>query len=122
MFLSRARSAWSCLFSFFFLMIRRPPRSTLFPYTTLFRSRITSIIDELLDQVIDAGEMDVVATLAYAIPVMVIAELLDVPKEDREAVQHLVIKSFRLVKMEGASLAHRVPELEQYFWQAIAQR
>src|SRR4029434_10656636 len=24
-------------FSFFFLMIRRPPRSTLFPYTTLFR-------------------------------------------------------------------------------------
>src|SRR5437773_3884639 len=30
-----------CLFSlyfFFFLMIRRPPRSTLFPYTTLFRS------------------------------------------------------------------------------------
>src|SRR5205807_9472238 len=29
-----------CLFSFFFfLLIRRPPRSTLFPYTTLFRSR-----------------------------------------------------------------------------------
>src|SRR5438477_4341259 len=27
------------LFFFFFLMIRRPPRSTLFPYTTLFRSR-----------------------------------------------------------------------------------
>src|SRR2546430_10801921 len=29
--------SFSCLF-FFFLMIRRPPRSTLFPYTTLFRS------------------------------------------------------------------------------------
>src|SRR5215510_9281884 len=28
------------LFPFFFLMIRRPPRSTLFPYTTLFRSEI----------------------------------------------------------------------------------
>src|SRR5258707_8964920 len=27
-------------FFFFFLMIRRPPRSTLFPYTTLFRSRL----------------------------------------------------------------------------------
>src|SRR6478735_11422727 len=26
------------LYLFFFLMIRRPPRSTLFPYTTLFRS------------------------------------------------------------------------------------
>src|SRR5690554_8190637 len=29
-------------FLFFFLMIRRPPRSTLFPYTTLFRSRRNS--------------------------------------------------------------------------------
>src|SRR5437660_11192595 len=28
------------LFIFFFLRIRRPPRSTLFPYTTLFRSSI----------------------------------------------------------------------------------
>src|SRR2546422_7770231 len=28
----------SVLTTFFFLMIRRPPRSTLFPYTTLFRS------------------------------------------------------------------------------------
>src|SRR3982750_5018204 len=31
------RCALVCVF--FFLMIRRPPRSTLFPYTTLFRSR-----------------------------------------------------------------------------------
>src|SRR5258708_31683203 len=29
------------IYIFFFLMIRRPPRSTLFPYTTLFRSRGT---------------------------------------------------------------------------------
>src|SRR3712207_8834063 len=28
---------------FFFLMIRRPPRSTLFPYTTLFRSMINRV-------------------------------------------------------------------------------
>src|SRR2546429_2141928 len=32
-------SEYPPVFSFFFLMIRRPPRSTLFPYTTLFRSR-----------------------------------------------------------------------------------
>src|SRR2546429_9325183 len=31
-------SSYPLLISFFFLMIRRPPRSTLFPYTTLFRS------------------------------------------------------------------------------------
>ena len=33
---------------FFFLMIRRPPRSTLFPYTTLFRSGVSKVLDELL--------------------------------------------------------------------------
>src|SRR5438034_2008937 len=32
-------SSRPCSYLFFFLMIRRPPRSTLFPYTTLFRSR-----------------------------------------------------------------------------------
>src|SRR5947209_19628430 len=30
----------SLVLSFFFLMIRPPPRSTLFPYTTLFRSKL----------------------------------------------------------------------------------
>src|SRR5215475_15027972 len=37
-FLSFVRLFLSFSFFFFFLMIRRPPRSTLFPYTTLFRS------------------------------------------------------------------------------------
>src|SRR3712207_6879203 len=32
---------------FFFLMIRRPPRSTLFPYTTLFRSKGTPMSESL---------------------------------------------------------------------------
>src|SRR5438445_12164060 len=32
---------------FFFLMIRRPPRSTLFPYTTLFRSLVVGAVDGL---------------------------------------------------------------------------
>src|SRR5690348_18420067 len=34
----RSRSLRVRIHFFFFLMIRRPPRSTLFPYTTLFRS------------------------------------------------------------------------------------
>src|SRR3712207_9588598 len=33
--------------SFFFLMIRRPPRSTLFPYTTLFRSAVVVVDADL---------------------------------------------------------------------------
>src|SRR5258707_2726447 len=35
------KSRHNALRIFFFLMIRRPPRSTLFPYTTLFRSILT---------------------------------------------------------------------------------
>src|SRR2546422_11050355 len=34
----------SICFFFFFLMIRRPPRSTLFPYTTLFRSEDADVV------------------------------------------------------------------------------
>src|SRR5260370_13769874 len=43
----------SCIF--FFLMIRRPPRSTLFPYTTLFRSLVLLIsLDQLFRRHFDA--------------------------------------------------------------------
>src|SRR3712207_7674642 len=35
------------LYCFFFLMIRRPPRSTLFPYTTLFRSVGVQVVEQV---------------------------------------------------------------------------
>src|SRR3712207_8204340 len=38
---------------FFFLMIRRPPRSTLFPYTTLFRSRLLQTLVRGRDRLVD---------------------------------------------------------------------
>src|SRR5438552_19185667 len=44
---------------FFFLMIRQPPRSTLFPYTTLFRSQSHCAIS--------AGRMLIAAGLIYAV-------------------------------------------------------
>src|SRR5438552_19164781 len=34
--------------TFFFLMIRRPPRSTLFPYTTLFRSDAEGAVSKVI--------------------------------------------------------------------------
>src|SRR2546430_2947024 len=34
-------------------MIRRPPRSTLFPYTTLFRSTVGRVTPELEDRIVD---------------------------------------------------------------------
>src|SRR3712207_9063753 len=36
---------YTVVYCFFFLMIRRPPRSTLFPYTTLFRSVLPRVAD-----------------------------------------------------------------------------
>src|SRR3712207_9524914 len=43
------------LLVFFFLMIRRPPRSTLFPYTTLFRSVFSADGKNVPCTVIEAG-------------------------------------------------------------------
>src|SRR3712207_8441559 len=47
---------------FFFLMIRRPPRSTLFPYTTLFRSGVfgerSPSVEEDVGGVIDTDRRD----------------------------------------------------------------
>src|SRR3712207_8965947 len=43
-------------------MIRRPPRSTLFPYTTLFRSLVDADVDQVADR--DRGDAAVVAAEA----------------------------------------------------------
>ena len=48
--------------------------------------RMQQIVDALLDAAFERGEMDVVADLAYPLPVIVICELLGVPEEDRHPV------------------------------------
>src|SRR5258707_2599525 len=50
--------------SFFFLMIRRPPRSTLFPYTTLFRSPFITYNSDLLATVAPQLEAELAEQLA----------------------------------------------------------
>ncbi|HEU5437644.1 MAG TPA: cytochrome P450 [Ktedonobacterales bacterium] len=49
-----------------------------------WRPRIVELANELLDPVQEAGQMDVIASLAYPLPAIVIAELLGVPPADRE--------------------------------------
>src|SRR5256885_7191750 len=46
MYYSFVRIYTAKCYNFFFLMIRRPPRSTLFPYTTLFRSEVGMPVDD----------------------------------------------------------------------------
>src|SRR3989442_2265429 len=50
----RMQSPWTSWVLFFFLMIRRPPRSTLFPYTTLFRSLASSGTSHHRGRVLDS--------------------------------------------------------------------
>src|SRR5947209_16470427 len=52
---SPTSSGLNCLL--FFLMIRRPPRSTLFPYTTLFRSFVLQKIAE--DEKLEVNDDDI---------------------------------------------------------------
>lgn len=48
------------------------------------RPRVQILVDELLDNVQDRGEMDLIRDLAYPLPAIVIAELLGAPPEDRD--------------------------------------
>jgi cytochrome P450 len=47
------------------------------------RPKLEALVDDLLDQAGEAGEMELVADLAHPLPVIAIAELLGVPAEDR---------------------------------------
>src|SRR3989454_9090058 len=70
------------IYVFFFLMIRRPPRSTLFPYTTLFQTleavvelaRLNNLVifsDEIYDKLVLDGEPHIsIASLAPDVPVV----------------------------------------------------
>src|SRR5260221_13108353 len=51
---------------FFFLMIRRPPRSTLFPYTTLFRSLFATIVASHEKGLTVTDQLRTVARQCYA--------------------------------------------------------
>src|SRR2546430_12612746 len=74
--------------SSFFLMIRRPPRSTLFPYTTLFRSVFMSATDDAVFTRIVTG-FDECARIASAYG---ITEALD---EIVFCLSHMTISSRR---------------------------
>src|SRR3954449_11428150 len=60
-----AVARWSSTFSllFFFLMIRRPPRSTLFPYTTLFRSTRLNSSHTLISYAVFCWSSDVCSSI-----------------------------------------------------------
>ena len=48
------------------------------------RPRVQQIVDQLLTEALERGSMDLIADLSYPLPVIVIAEMLGVPPEDRD--------------------------------------
>ncbi len=91
------------------------------------RPRVAAIVEELLDAAAARGELELVHDLAHPLPVIVIAELLGVPLEDRErfrgwsneVVQILDLLSGR----EGLVPAWRGAEgLAGYFRELLAER
>lgn len=86
---------------------------------------IQAITDELLDRVAQSGRMDVIADLAFPLPVTVIAELLGLPATDRERFKAWSVPAIRAAEMElqgrkpDAELLEAVDELTQYL-QAMA--
>ncbi|HYU75979.1 MAG TPA: cytochrome P450 [Ktedonobacteraceae bacterium] len=56
-------------------------------YIESLRPRVQEIADELLDAVQEQGQMDIVESYAYPLPINVISEMLGVPKEDRPQIR-----------------------------------
>src|SRR5256885_3416509 len=111
---------WIFTFFFFFLMIRRPPRSTLFPYTTLFRSKTDLLIgnewraggkrycltnpatEEPLAEVAEAGEAEVDAAVQAARACLDSKEWRDLPARKRGA---LLFRLADLLEQRSKELA-----------------
>jgi cytochrome P450 len=81
--------------------------------------RITAIVNDLLDRVAAQGQMDVVDDLAYPLPVIVIAEMLGIPREDRDRFKAW---SDAIVGASMGTGGNPQAEMSAYFLQMIEQR
>jgi pimeloyl-[acyl-carrier protein] synthase len=93
------------------------------------RGHIQQVVDGLLDQVKAAGRMDVVADLAYPLPVIVICEMVGVPPEDRDKFRdwsYAIARSLDAIAVPNEELARRANEAQDaltgYFAQLIEER
>ncbi|MFL5351455.1 cytochrome P450 [Archangium sp.] len=96
--------------------------------TENLRPRIQALVDELLDAVAPAGRMDVIADLASPLPVIVIGELLGLPREDRHLLKAwsdmLVgfLGATRVTPELFAEAVRGIVSMEDYLRQVIAER
>ncbi len=90
------------------------------------RPRIEELVEEHLDRVAASGHMEVIGDLAYPLPVIVIAEMLGIPIEDRERFKHWSDEAIRTVGFSSDDDARRSMkaqrELKAYLEPVVAQR
>jgi cytochrome P450 len=93
------------------------------------RGHIQQVVDGLLDTVAAAGRMDVVADLAYPLPVIVICEMVGVPAEDRDKLRdwsYAIARSLDAIAVPNEEIARRANQaqdaLTQYFARLIEER
>jgi cytochrome P450 len=89
--------------------------------------RITAIVQEYLDKVSAAGRMEVIQDLAYPLPVIVIAELLGIPSQDRERFKRWSDFAVQSANFEEdldiqRFMGTEMMEMGMYFMSMIAQR
>ena len=82
---------------------------------------IESLVNELLDAVIDNGQMDVVQALSIPLPARVISYLLGVPREDH-AQLHQWIQEFLVEIGKGEGYPKKQTAMLDYFKQLVQQR
>lgn len=96
--------------------------------TENLRPRIQALVDELLDAVAPTGRMDVIKDLANPLPVIVIGELLGLPREDRhllKAWSDMLVGFLGSTRMTPALFSEAVRgivSMEDYLRQVIAER
>ncbi len=89
--------------------------------------RIRMIVREYLDKIQGQGQMDMIADLAYPLPVIVIAEMLGVPASDRERFKHWSDEVVKLadfgnnIDPEGFS-SPAIMEMGMYFMNLVQER
>src|SRR5258706_4343110 len=109
---------------FFFLMIRRPPRSTLFPYTTLFRDvvarRVRVRADLLVRLACQRGELGLLQALVVHAELHGQAESPAFARADRDRAGDARLGSVLLLaladEVERAAEARRVAGGEEVLW------
>ena len=97
------------------------------PTMEALRPRVAAIVAERLDRLADLGEADVMAELAFPMPVTVVGEMVGVPEEDRDWFRPLMrilvaSDSFKRSPEELAEVERAGDELDAYFTELIARR